>query len=65
MLLDVSQKMIETKQSDSLNWKDVERDLICRVLEKKNGNQAQALKVLGYGSINTLKEKIKRYNIDI
>ena len=42
----------------------VEKPLIERVLEKTNGNQIQAAKILGINR-NTLRTKIKKLNIPI
>lgn len=50
---------------ESLRWEDVEKRLIEKALRLKKGNQRQAWKVLGYKAINTLRSKIKEYNIII
>lgn len=47
----------------SLRWQDVEKAHIERVLRLKKGNQRQALLALGYGSINTLRKKVREYGI--
>jgi DNA-binding NtrC family response regulator len=49
----------------SLNWRDVEKQHIIKVLKLKKGNKRQANIALGYGSINTLNKKIEDYNIII
>jgi transcriptional regulator with PAS, ATPase and Fis domain len=49
----------------SLNWRDVEKQHIIKVLKLKKGNKRQANIALGYGSINTLNKKIEEYNIII
>jgi len=49
----------------SLNWRDVEKQHIIKVLKLKKGNKRQAHIALGYGSINTLNKKIEEYGIII
>jgi DNA-binding NtrC family response regulator len=49
----------------SLSWKEVEKQHISKVLNICKGNQRRAWQVLGYGSLNTLKKKIKDYGIEI
>ncbi len=50
---------------ESLRWEDVEKRHIEKVLKLKKWNQRQACKALGYKSINTLRSRIKEYNIAI
>lgn len=50
---------------NSLNWRNVEKQHIIKVLKLFNGNQRQAWLALGYGSLNTLKKKIKEYEINL
>jgi transcriptional regulator with PAS, ATPase and Fis domain len=64
-LSDLPKRIFESHPTKPLKWKDVERDHIEYILKLNNNNQSQALKVLGYGSINTLKNKIKEYRIKI
>lgn len=49
---------------ESLKWEDVEKRHIEKVLKLKKGNQRQAWLAIGYGSINTLRGKIKQYHIN-
>jgi len=53
----------EASGTGSLRWADVEKAHIEKVLKLKNGNQRQAWIALDYGSINTLRAKIKEYGI--
>ena len=62
---DIPSRFKKSGKELSLNWKDVEKAHIEKVLKLKKGVQLQALHALGYGSINTLRKKIKEYNIDI
>lgn len=62
---DIPSRFRESGKESSLNWKDVEKAHIEKVLKLKNGIQLQALHALGYGSINTLRNKIKEYNINV
>ncbi len=49
----------------SLRWVDAEKILIQKVLKLTNGNKAQAQKLIGYGSINTLNGKMEEYGIQV
>jgi transcriptional regulator with PAS, ATPase and Fis domain len=51
------------KISQTFDWKTHEKDLISRALDFHHGNNSRACKALGYGSINTLKNKITEYGI--
>jgi len=51
-------------QGLSFNWHENEKDLISRALTFYKGNQNKTLKALGYGSINTLKSKMREYGIE-
>lgn len=64
-LSDIPIRFKESNKEKSLNWKDVEKEHIEKVLRLKKGVQLQALQALGYGSINTLRNKIKEYGIDL
>jgi len=55
----------EVPKGKSLRWEDAEKEHIEFVLKLKKGNQRQAWQALGYGSINTLRKKIKGYNIEL
>jgi len=55
----------KSSDSSSLRWNDVEKALIEKVLKMYKGNQRQAFIALGYGAINTLRKKIKDYNIEV
>jgi transcriptional regulator with PAS, ATPase and Fis domain len=48
----------------SFNWQETEKDLIIRALDFYKGNQNKTYKALGYGSVNTLKSKVKEYEVD-
>jgi len=62
---DIPVRFKEVPIEESLRWEDVEKRHIEKVLKFKKGNQRQAWLTLGYGSINTLRGKIKQYNIDV
>lgn len=49
----------------SLRWEDAEKAHIQKVLHITEGNQERAKELLGYGSINTLRSRIKEYRIKI
>lgn len=55
----------EVQKGKSLRWEDAEKEHIEFVLRLKKGNQRQAWQALGYGSINTLRKKIKEYKIEL
>lgn len=60
---DLPQRLLDVPEDVSLKWQDVEKLHIEKVLSFFKGNQRQALLALGYGSINTLKKKMKEYKI--
>lgn len=60
---DLPKRVTTPDEENPSNWQDVEKKLIINVMKSTNQNQRQALKLLGYGSINTLVSKIKKYNI--
>ena len=62
---DIPERFKESNTETSLKWKDVEKSHIEKVLKLKKGNQRQAWLALGYGSINTLRNKIAEYGIGI
>ena len=64
-LNDIPTRFKETSDGKSLKWKDIEKAHIEKVLKLKKGNQRQAWIALDYGSINTLRNKISEYEIDI
>ncbi|GAA4462447.1 hypothetical protein GCM10023189_39140 [Nibrella saemangeumensis] len=47
----------------SFKWEFHEKELIRRALQYFNGNKSKAKEALGYGSINTLMDRIKEYKI--
>ena len=55
-------RLLASNEQNSLNWKAVEKQLIEKVLKSTRGNKAQAQKILGYGSINTLGKKSTEYD---
>ncbi|PLK42084.1 sigma-54-dependent Fis family transcriptional regulator [Emticicia sp. TH156] len=63
---DLPQRFFQSgsKQRLSFNWQENEKDLISRALTFYKGNQNKTLKALGYGSINTLKSKMREYGIE-
>jgi len=60
---DIPARFRESNEEKSLKWRDIEKAHIEKVLKLKNGNQRQAWIALDYGSINTLRAKIKEYDI--
>ena len=62
---DLPDRIIHQEESISLNWKDVEKMHIAKVLKIYDGIQRQACFALGYKSINTLKKKIKEYGLEL
>ena len=61
---DIPVRFEESNAKTSLKWEDVEKAHIEKVLRLKKGNQRQAWLALEYGSINTLRSKIKEYRIE-
>ena len=57
-------KVKRVPEENSLHWKDVEKAHIKKVLRLFNGNQKQTKEAIGYGSINTLKNKLEEYGIN-
>ncbi|MDB5032649.1 sigma-54 dependent transcriptional regulator [Mucilaginibacter sp.] len=62
---DLPERILKPDSQNSMKWMDVEKELIAKVLIIAKGNQNQASKVLGYGSINTLRNKIKEYGLEV
>jgi transcriptional regulator with PAS, ATPase and Fis domain len=62
---DLPDRIVKPESQNSMKWMDVEKELIAKVLNMMKGNQNRTSKILGYGSINTLRKKIKEYEIDI
>lgn len=62
---DIPERFKESNLESSLKWEDVEKAHIEKVLKLKKGNQRQAWLAIGYGSINTLRNKIDEYKIDL
>lgn len=56
------ERLSQEPAEQPLNWSYVEKEHIKKVLKLKEGNQRQTSMALGW-SINTLKAKIKEYNI--
>lgn len=48
---------------DSYNWQVHEKQLIQRALIAFNGNKTKTYQALGYGSVNTLKQKMSDYDL--
>jgi transcriptional regulator with PAS, ATPase and Fis domain len=63
---DLPKKLLEkpAKSSRSFQWQEIEKDLIVRALDFYQGNQAKTCKAIGYGSVNTLKKKMKEYEVE-
>ena len=60
---DLPERLKHLEEDISLNWKDVEKRHIAKVLKICNGIQLQACHTIGYKSINTLKKKMKEYGL--
>ena len=61
---DLPEKFLYVDENISLRWQDAEKMHILKVMKICNGNQRQTCLALGYGSINTLKNKMNQYGID-
>jgi transcriptional regulator with PAS, ATPase and Fis domain len=61
---DIPSRFRNLMSEESLRWQDVEKCHIEKVLRLKKGNQRQAWIALGYGSINTLRNKIAEYGLE-
>jgi transcriptional regulator with PAS, ATPase and Fis domain len=59
------QRFNEIPEEISFKWQDIEKNHIERVLMFFKGNQRQTFLALGYGSINTLRKKIKEHKIKV
>jgi transcriptional regulator of acetoin/glycerol metabolism len=64
-LADLPNRLLQDQspQTNPFDWKQTEKKLIGEALRFYQGNQSQAQRALGYGSINTLKNKIQEYKI--
>ena len=51
------------RKSESLNWEEVEKDLLARALQQYKGNQRRAWQAVGYKSLTTFRKKLKEYGI--
>lgn len=58
-------RILHPPPSQSLLWQDVEKQHIEKVLIKNNYIQKRTQEDIGYGSINTLRNKIKEYRIEM
>ncbi|WP_183576111.1 sigma 54-interacting transcriptional regulator [Mucilaginibacter sp. X5P1] len=61
--IDLPERIRKPRAAHSLKWTDVEKLHIEKVMQLANGNKSQALKWLGYGSINTLQTKLRNYGM--
>jgi DNA-binding NtrC family response regulator len=61
---DLPVRLFNQPEESSLKWQDVEKAHILKVLKLYKGNQRQAWKALGYGSLNTFKSRLREYGID-
>ncbi len=62
---DIPVRFTEASAGNSLSWYEVEKQHISKVLSLCKNNQRRAWQILGYGSLNTLKKKIKDYEIEL
>lgn len=62
-LEDLPTRIRHPREAQSLHWKAVEAAHIRKVFKLKNGNKRQTYLALGYGSVNTLVNKMKEYGI--
>lgn len=62
---DLPKNLREIEPVFSFRWEDAEKLHIEKVLKHFAGNKRKACKALGYGSPNTLVNKIKAYSIEI
>lgn len=60
---DLPVRVTENDSEAPLSWKACERRHINKILNLCHGNQRRAWQILGYGSLNTLKKKLKEYDI--
>lgn len=61
---DLPEYILSLQTTQTLSWKDAEKQHIIKVLSLTGGSRKEALKLLGYGSYNTLLDKIRKYKID-
>ena len=52
-------------KASTFKWKEVEKELIIKTLKFYKSNQSKTNEAIGYGSINTLRSKMKEYEIEI
>jgi DNA-binding NtrC family response regulator len=58
-------EMVNIKSPKShMNWQFIEKEHIIRILDKFKGNLRDTSEMIGY-SLNTLKSRLKKYDIDI
>ena len=62
---DLPDYFVDPGEDISLRIDDVEKRLIEKVLKMKKYNMRQTQLTIGYGSINTLKNKIEKYGIEV
>lgn len=61
---ELPRRLRQTKTDGSENWRDVEARHLRRVYERYGRNKSRTCRVIGYGSINTLKKKLREYGIE-
>jgi len=61
---DIPARFHSNTEGASLLWRDAEKNHIIKVLNICRGNQRRTWLALGYGSLNTLKKKIREYEIE-
>jgi len=61
---DLPRRLREVESGSSESWRDVEAQHLRRVYERYGRNKSRTCRVIGYGSINTLKKKLREYGIE-
>lgn len=64
---DLPQKITQKSNyiTTTFKWKEVEKELIIKTLKFYKGNQSKTNEAIGYGSINTLRSRMKEYGIEV
>ncbi|HEY4196506.1 MAG TPA: sigma 54-interacting transcriptional regulator [Mucilaginibacter sp.] len=62
-LTDLPERLIRPAGEASLQWTDVEKELISKVMTLCKGNKNLACKTIGYASVNTLNTKMRQYGL--
>lgn len=56
-------RIIAPQVRKSFALKDMEKQLIVEVLQLAGGNHKRSCELIGYGSVNTLKKKMREYEV--